>query len=50
SQLMSVLKENHFGQIFITDTQEFRIKSALDDNLYNYKIFIIDRGKTMKII
>ena len=50
SQLMNVLKENHFGQIFITDTQEFRIKNALDDNLYKYRIFIIDRGKTLKII
>ena len=44
SQLMNVLKENHFGQIFITDTQEARIKKALMENSYNYKMFYINQG------
>ena len=44
SQLMNVLKENNFGQIFITDTQEARINKALKENNYNFKMFYINQG------
>lgn len=43
-RLMIVLKENKFGQIFITDTQESRIITALEQSFDDYKVFAIENG------
>lgn len=44
SQLINVLKEYQFGQVFLTDTQEARIKAALEQNHYQFKILLIENG------
>ncbi len=39
TQIVSLVNQNDFGQIFITDTHEKRTTDALGESNYNYQIF-----------
>jgi len=43
-QLVQIVSNNDFGQIFITDTHRDRIEKILEDITDNFKIFTIDNG------
>jgi DNA replication and repair protein RecF len=40
-QLISLVSENNFGQVFITDTSEERIRKIFDSMAIDHKIFKI---------
>lgn len=42
--LLTLLKDNNFGQVFITDTNQDRIKIILDEINTEYHIFTIENG------
>ncbi len=44
-QLLGLLLERDFGQIFITDTHENRVEGILKGFSENFKKFIVDEGK-----
>lgn len=44
SQLVKLVGDNHFGQVFITDTQRQRIKFLMDNTVVNHKIFKVEHG------
>lgn len=43
-QLVKLVGNDHFGQVFITDTQRHRIKLLMDSSVVNYKIFNVNNG------
>ncbi len=43
-QIIKLVADNNFGQIFITDTNKDRVESILSDISIEYKLFIIDNG------
>ena len=43
-KLVRLVGDNHFGQVFITDTQQQRIERLFDDTKINHKIFEVDSG------
>lgn len=44
SQLVRLVGNDHFGQVFITDTQRQRIKYLMDNTVVNHKIFNVNNG------
>ena len=44
AQLVNLVGDNHFGQVFITDTQIQRIKFLLENINVNHKIFTVEHG------
>ncbi|MBQ8222478.1 MAG: DNA replication/repair protein RecF [Bacteroidales bacterium] len=44
SQLVKLVGNNHFGQVFITDTQRQRIKYLMDNTIVNHRIFKVEKG------
>ena len=44
SQLVKLVGNDHFGQVFITDTQRQRIKLLMDNTIVNHKIFNVNKG------
>lgn len=44
SQLVKLVGNDHFGQVFITDTQRQRIKFLMDNTVVNHKIFNVNNG------
>jgi DNA replication and repair protein RecF len=44
-QLIKLVSENNFGQVFITDTSEERIRKIFDSMKIDHKVFIITRSK-----
>ena len=44
-QLMELVSEQHFGQIFITDTDEGRVAALFDDIAVEFKTFTVVKGK-----
>ncbi len=44
SQIIELVSENRFGQIFITDTHKDRMQSVLSDINIEYRLFSIDDG------
>jgi DNA replication and repair protein RecF len=40
-QIISLVAENHFGQIFITDTNEIRLQGILKEIPAEHKVFTI---------
>ena len=48
TNLLSLLKENNFGQIFITDTNEQRIVASLNSANMSYQICHIKKGLIIK--
>ena len=49
-KLVHIVSKNKFGQIFITHTNEKRIKEILQTLNLDYKIFLINHGSTVKIL
>ncbi|MEM6318808.1 MAG: DNA replication and repair protein RecF [Bacteroidota bacterium] len=47
-QLLSLLFENNFGQIFFTDTHENRLTDILKDLNTDFKRFVIESGRVLK--
>ena len=45
SQLLSLIKEQEIGQVFLTDTDEERIRSIVERAGLNLRIFRIENGK-----
>ena len=43
-QLISLVSEHNFGQVFITDTSEERIRRIFDSMDIDHKIITITRG------
>ncbi|MEA3317346.1 MAG: DNA replication/repair protein RecF, partial [Bacteroidota bacterium] len=43
-QIINLVSENNFGQIFITDTSQDRLKNMLKGITINYKIFAIQKN------
>ena len=48
-KLVRLVGDNHFGQVFITDTQRKRVESLFDDTDINHKIFEVDKGVVTEI-
>lgn len=44
AQLVRLVGNDHFGQVFITDTQRQRIKFLMENSVVNYKIFKVEKG------
>lgn len=44
AQLVKLVGNDHFGQVFITDTQRQRIEYLMENTVLNYKIFNVDNG------
>lgn len=48
-KLVRLVGDNHFGQVFITDTQQQRIEQLFDDTNINHKIFEVVSGHVKTI-
>ena len=48
-KLVQLVGDNHFGQVFVTDTQRQRIESLFEDTDINYRIFEVEAGKVSLI-
>lgn len=44
TQLVKLVGDDHFGQVFITDTQRQRVKFLMENSVVNYKIFKVEKG------
>ena len=44
AQLVKLVGNDHFGQVFITDTQQQRIRFLMENSVVNYKIFKVENG------
>ena len=49
AQLMNIVGNKEFGQIFITDTNKQRIPQLLEEENINFKAFIIKEGKVSHV-
>ena len=47
AQLIGLLLEQDFGQIFITDTHENRIEKIVEQYATNYRKFTVENGKIL---
>lgn len=45
--LLHLVSEEHFGQIFITDTSEERLRTAVEKTHSPYSMFLISKGKAV---
>jgi DNA replication and repair protein RecF len=43
-KLVRLVGDNHFGQVFITDTQQQRIERLFEDTDINHRIFEVESG------
>ena len=48
-KLVQLVGDNHFGQVFVTDTQRKRVESLFEDTDINYRIFEVEAGKVSLI-
>ena len=48
-QLLMLVAENHFGQIFITDTNRDRMESVLSDLPIEFRIYTIENGGSVNL-
>lgn len=44
TQIINLVAEDHFGQVFITDTSKERIEKILSEILIDHKLFHVDNG------
>ena len=49
-QIISLVAENNFGQIFITDTNESRLLGILSSLPADHRVFRIDHEGTINLI
>ena len=48
-KLVRLVGDDHFGQVFITDTQQQRIEKLFEDTQINHKIFEVVKGTVREI-
>ena len=48
-KLVRLVGDDHFGQVFITDTQRQRIEKLFEDTQINHKIFEVEKGRIKEI-
>ena len=48
-KLVRLVGDDHFGQVFITDTQRQRIEKLFEDTQINHKIFEVVKGQVKEI-
>jgi DNA replication and repair protein RecF len=48
NHLVEMVAEEHFGQIFITDTSRDRIENILPGKNFDYFIYQVENGKAWK--
>jgi DNA replication and repair protein RecF len=48
-QLIDLVSKNNFGQVFITDTQQFRVERLFQKNKIDHKIFLVKAGVISEI-
>ncbi|MBQ8957987.1 MAG: DNA replication/repair protein RecF [Bacteroidales bacterium] len=48
-KLVRLVGDDHFGQVFITDTQQQRIEKLFEDTAIDHKIFEVERGQIREI-
>lgn len=48
-KLVRLVGDNHFGQVFITDTQRQRVERLFEDTSINHKIFEVVKGNVNEI-
>lgn len=48
-QLIDLVSKNNFGQVFITDTQQFRVERLFKKNKIDHKIFLVKAGVISEI-
>lgn len=48
-KIMTLVSENNFGQIFITDTHQERIEKAFEDIDTEKRFFLIEKGQVKKV-
>ncbi len=44
-EIVKLASDNHFGQIFLTDTNPMRVKKVIEKEDHDYKLFNVERGK-----
>ncbi|MBE0650588.1 MAG: DNA replication and repair protein RecF [Bacteroidales bacterium] len=49
SQIVELVSQENFGQVFITDTQHQRIKSIFEKIKIDHKIFFVEKGTVREI-
>ena len=49
SQIVELVSQENFGQVFITDTQHQRIKSIFEKVKIDHKIFFVEKGEAKEI-
>ncbi len=49
AQLIQLVSENNFGQVFMTDTQQNRVERLFQENKIDHKIFQVQSGATSEI-
>jgi len=49
-QIISLVAENQFGQIFITDTNEQRLRGILDEIPADHMVYKIDRNASLELM
>ena len=48
-KLVRLVGDDHFGQVFITDTQRQRVERLFDDTAINHKIFEVAKGNVKEL-
>lgn len=48
-QIIRLASDNHFGQIFITDTEQNRIESVLKEISFDHTIFKVENGSILEL-
>lgn len=48
-KLVRLVGDDHFGQVFITDTQQQRVEKLFEDTTINHKIFSVAKGQMQEI-
>lgn len=48
-QIINLVSDDHFGQIFITHTDESKMQSILNDMHINHHLFRVDNGKVLQL-
>jgi DNA replication and repair protein RecF len=48
-KLVRLVGDDHFGQVFITDTQQQRVERLFEDTQIDHKIFEVEKGCVKEI-
>ena len=48
-KLVRLVGDDHFGQVFITDTQQGRVEKLFENTNIDHKIFEVEKGSVKEI-